>query len=447
MSKTRNSRQNPISQKLVTALITGIMVIFIGFSLAVLLGAFHDISNDFQRIALSLMILWIGILLSYYLWAIFYYNVNLGYSDAEWKDIWARIDNARKKKDLGFEIDPKDLEEPKENPYKNETFGLPSGTVRGSIALTLLMGGISMLIMAIGYPQFSDISNFKFFIDAFLMMVAFYFGSKSLQYLQPSKKEEKEGAPEPLPTLPPTEVKEPTAPGVVARPASLEKKEEKPEDLVKEFPQVKELEESKKLSDEIIKETAKDLGVDAAALKAVVKVESAGSGFLSDGRPKILFEGHVFWRELKKRNVDPMQYAQGNPEILYEHWTKKYYRGKEGEYDRLERAKLINQEAALCSASWGLFQIMGFNYKAAGFDTVHSFVEAQHKDEGEHLRAFCNFIKHEKILSHLKNRNWAEFARRYNGPAYKKNRYDDKIAMAYQQYKDLFATETESAVA
>jgi len=442
MFKQRNSRQNPISQKLVTALITGIMVIFIGFSLAVLLGAFHDISNDFQRIALSLMILWIGILLSYYLWAIFYYNVNLGYSDMEWKDIWKRIDDARKKKDLGFEIDPKDLEEPKDNPYKNETFGLPAGTVRGTIALTLLMGGISMLIMAIGYPHFSDMGSFKFFIDAFLMMVAFYFGSKSLQYLQPSKKEE-EGAP----SLPPIEVKGPTPPEVIVKPASLESKEKKPEELVKEFPQVKELEENKKLSDEIIKDTAKDLGVDAAALKAVVKVESAGSGFLSDGRPKILFEGQVFWRELKKRNVDPTQYAAGNPEILYEHWTKKHYRGKEGEYDRLERAKLLNKEAALCSASWGLFQIMGFNYKAAGFDTVDSFVEAQYKDEGEHLQAFCNFMKHEKILSHLKDKNWAEFARRYNGPAFKKNRYDEKIAAAYQQYQDLFATETEGAVA
>lgn len=443
MLKIRNSRKNPTSQKLVVALIIGIIMIFIGFSLSVLLGAFHDISNDFQRIALSLMLLWIGILLSYYLWAIFYYNVNLGHSDAEWKDIWERIDNARKKRELGLEVDPKDLEEPKENPYKSETFGLPAGTVRGTIALTLLMGGISMLIMAIGYPQFSDISNFKFFVDAFLMMVAFYFGSKSLQYLQQSKKEEKEGEPAPIPALPPIEVNEPEIPGVIARPASLEEEEE----LAKEFPQVKEQEENKKLSDEIIKETAKDLDVDAAALKAVIQVESAGSGFLNDGRPKILFEGHVFWRELEKRSIDPGQYAQGNPEILYKHWTKKYYRGKEGEYDRLERAKLIDQDAALCSASWGLFQIMGFNYKAAGFDTVHSFVEAQHKDESEHLRAFCNFMKHEKILSHLKTRNWAEFARRYNGPAYKKNRYDEKIAMAYRQYKDLFATETESAAA
>jgi len=47
-------------------------------------------------------------------------------------------------------------------------------------------------------------------------------------------------------------------------------------------------------------------------------------------------------------------------------------------------------------------------------------------------------MKHEKILPHLKNKNWAEFARRYNGPAFKKNRYDEKIAAAYQQYQDLF---------
>jgi len=41
------------------------------------------------------------------------------------------------------------------------------------------------------------------------------------------------------------------------------------------------------------------LGVDVATIRAVCDVETSGSGFLPDGRPKILFEGHVFWRELR----------------------------------------------------------------------------------------------------------------------------------------------------
>ncbi|MCC6559800.1 MAG: DUF3380 domain-containing protein, partial [Xanthomonadales bacterium] len=45
------------------------------------------------------------------------------------------------------------------------------------------------------------------------------------------------------------------------------------------------------------------LEVSVPTLKAVAEVESAGSGFLSDGRPKILFEGHVFSR-LTKRAYD-----------------------------------------------------------------------------------------------------------------------------------------------
>ena len=44
-----------------------------------------------------------------------------------------------------------------------------------------------------------------------------------------------------------------------------------------------------------IKETATILNCDSATVKAVMEVESLGSGFLDDGTPKILFEPHVFW--------------------------------------------------------------------------------------------------------------------------------------------------------
>ena len=101
---------------------------------------------------------------------------------------------------------------------------------------------------------------------------------------------------------------------------------------------------------------------------------------------------------------------------------------------RLERAAEIDRECALNSASWGLFQIMGYHWRALGYATQQTFINAMYKDEGAHLFAFCRFIKINPSLHvALKNRNWTAFARGYNGPAYAKNQYDTKMAAAYDR--------------
>jgi hypothetical protein len=61
------------------------------------------------------------------------------------------------------------------------------------------------------------------------------------------------------------------------------------------------------------------LGVEPEVVMAVAEVESSGDGFLPTGEPKILFEPHIFWRELKKRGIDPKTIT-GVEDILYEKW-------------------------------------------------------------------------------------------------------------------------------
>lgn len=84
-----------------------------------------------------------------------------------------------------------------------------------------------------------------------------------------------------------------------------------------------------------ITETAFDraamlLDCEAAALKAVQKVETGGKGgFLPSGRPTILFEGHIFWQQLRTRGIDPQGVATGNEDILYPKCTKAHYKGGE----------------------------------------------------------------------------------------------------------------------
>jgi len=192
----------------------------------------------------------------------------------------------------------------------------------------------------------------------------------------------------------------------------------------------------KKLSEADFELLAMLLDCEAAALKAVQKVETGGrGGFFAEGKPAILFEGHIFWNRLRKRGINPEDHVSGNENILYPKWTNRYYAGGLKEYDRLLKARVIDREAADASASWGMFQIMGFNYAACDEESVGSFVAAMCESELRQLILSGRFIRKAGMLPALQNRNWAEFARRYNGPAYAQNRYDEKLAAAYNQFK------------
>src|SRR5688572_26180955 len=129
------------------------------------------------------------------------------------------------------------------------------------------------------------------------------------------------------------------------------------------------------------------LGVEPEAIQTVAEVESGGDGFLATGEPLILFEPHVFWRELKKRGIDPKTITDAS-DILYEKWGAKSYGKISAQHGKLKRAIEINKDAALSSASWGKFQIMGNNFAAAGFDSLDAFIFAMYGSEEDHLIAF-----------------------------------------------------------
>ena len=190
-----------------------------------------------------------------------------------------------------------------------------------------------------------------------------------------------------------------------------------------------------KLNENDFQEAATLLKCDVPAIKAVAEVESSGAGFLSDGRVKILFEGHKFFKYTKGA------YAKSHPTICYAKWTKAFYakgpnadvRGA-GELARLDEALALDRTAALMSASYGKFQVMGFNFQTCGFANVDDFYAAMQVSEGEHLKAFCHFISGNSLDGALRNHLWAKLAAGYNGPAWKDNAYDTKLAAAFAKY-------------
>lgn len=174
---------------------------------------------------------------------------------------------------------------------------------------------------------------------------------------------------------------------------------------------------------------ANRLGCDVAAIMAVAQVESVGGGFDPEGFPKTLFEGHWFYRLTKGK------FAAAHPTLCFPKWTKAYY-GKSWheEKARLGQAILLDRSAALQSASWGMFQIMGFNHAYCGHKTVQQFVTAMCKDENAQLAAFTEYVANSGLADELRARDWHRFARAYNGPEYQKNNYAEKLAAAYAKF-------------
>ncbi|MDO6525443.1 N-acetylmuramidase domain-containing protein [Motilimonas sp. 1_MG-2023] len=187
---------------------------------------------------------------------------------------------------------------------------------------------------------------------------------------------------------------------------------------------------------------AKALGVSVAAVAAVAEVESAGSGFLPDGRPVILYERHIFHRQAKADN--PKQAKD---------WASKYanlcnprrggYAGGSAEHHRLNSAKTLNPHWAQEACSWGMFQIMGFHWQQLGYASVTDMVQDMQRSEGAQLDALVRFIKADKKLHQaMLDCQWATFARIYNGPAFEENLYDVKLSRSYAQFVDVYTKDT-----
>lgn len=188
------------------------------------------------------------------------------------------------------------------------------------------------------------------------------------------------------------------------------------------------------LTDADLIAAAETLGVPVAAVRAVNEVESLGSGFLPDGRPVILFERHVMYDQLKKAGRDADALALQFPNVVNK--VRGGYVGKAGEYMRLAQAIQIDETCALSSASWGLFQIMGYHARRLDYHDVQEFVTAMRTSEAAQLEAFVRFIAADPVLQKaLAGRKWATFSAGYNGPAYKANLHDVKMERAFERYQ------------
>ncbi|MER8938737.1 N-acetylmuramidase family protein [Mesorhizobium sp. M0915] len=198
---------------------------------------------------------------------------------------------------------------------------------------------------------------------------------------------------------------------------------------------------AKRLDDLDLPKLGARIGVGEDEMHAFLDVETSGHGFDAVGRPVILFEPHVFYC-----NVSGAKRAQAVATgLAYPKWGQQPY--PKDSYPRLKAACAIDETAALKSASWGLGQVLGENFKAAGYETVQDMVSDMMVDEELQLAAAVNFIKFHKLDIALRMHDWAAFAKGYNGAGYRKNAYDAKLAEAYRKWSRINDTPWPSAPA
>ncbi len=181
------------------------------------------------------------------------------------------------------------------------------------------------------------------------------------------------------------------------------------------------------LTQEGVAAAAGRAGAGVPELWAVISVETSGCGFLPDRRPKILFERHIFSR------LTGGTYDATNPDIS-QPTAGGYGAAGANQYDRLAVAQALDQTAAWQSASWGLGQVMGENFAAAGFGDVASMVTAMVGSEDSQLLAMAAFVAHSGLTAALRGHDWATVAKGYNGPDYAENNYDGLLAHFYGLY-------------
>src|SRR5262249_46713629 len=146
---------------------------------------------------------------------------------------------------------------------------------------------------------------------------------------------------------------------------------------------------------------------------------------------KILFEVHLFRKNTNHR------YDRSHPHISAPYTSPERKRSyRRDQWVVIREAFALDREAAVKSASWGMFQVIGDNYRICGWTDVRQFVDSMYYSEGQHMRAFLGYCRANNLTRHLRTHNWAAFARGYNGPAYADNHYDTKMAHAYQQYRN-----------
>jgi len=176
-----------------------------------------------------------------------------------------------------------------------------------------------------------------------------------------------------------------------------------------------------------VKSIAQSEGLDPFVLMAFIQVETGGIGFADNGKLIIQFE--------------PAWFRKKEPFAPSGKWSVNKVDVQSKEWEAFNNAFSIDPESAMQSTSIGIGQIMGFNYKRIGFNSVGEMWDDAKVGIENQIQQICKFIKSDKWLSiAIKYKDWNRITELYNGKGYKalakkigRIPYDEAMKAAYNK--------------
>ena len=187
--------------------------------------------------------------------------------------------------------------------------------------------------------------------------------------------------------------------------------------------------------------------IDVACTVAVLCVESSGKGFDSSNQDRMIirFENHKFWKYWGRNDPDRFRehFRYSSGQVWKGHkWRKKadddwqtFHGSQRAEWEVLNFARSIDNDAALMSISMGAPQIMGFHYQAIGYQSVQEMFDAFASGIEAHISGLFDFMS-PAMARHLQRRDFTSFAGLYNGSG-QKEKYGRWIKNHYDAFKRL----------
>lgn len=186
------------------------------------------------------------------------------------------------------------------------------------------------------------------------------------------------------------------------------------------------------LKDEDLPRIGSLIKVGEDELHAFLDVETRGSGYDKRGRLVACYEPHKAYQFATGATRDKLV-ARG---LAYPNWGQKPY--PTDPYPSIIACMAVDEDVAIRATSWGIGQIMGFNYVAAGYNSAHAMLQGfLELGEAEQLEAAVRFIIHEHLDDELREHRWEAFARGYNGPGYARNNYHTKLKLAFEKWSKI----------
>ncbi len=206
----------------------------------------------------------------------------------------------------------------------------------------------------------------------------------------------------------------------------------------------------------LLERLARVLNIPVNSLVATLAAESGGNCFGPGGRLIIRFENHIFyqyWGESHPETFDRFfAFDRSGPGNAWKGhvWRRdvdqpwqSFHGNQDLEWQALTIARALNDTAALFSISMGAPQVMGFNYRRLGYDSVQRMFYTFAKSAHAQLLGLFDFVKGmnrtSPAVQALRNRDFMTFASIYNGPANAAT-YCDIIMRYTDLYDELIRT-------